>query len=71
MNCTSKTVPKLLAAAGIAFLCGSRLLFAQVSPDEVRGPQLKALEKTYLAQMVALNREIAAMKFPFLFVPSR
>ena len=61
----------MLASAGIAFLCGSRLLFAQVSPDEVRGPQLKALEKTYLSQLVALNREIAAMKFPFVFAPSR
>lgn len=61
----------MLAAAGFALFCGSRLLFAQVSPDEVRGPQLKELEKTHLAKLVALNREIAAMKFPFAFAPSR
>ncbi len=61
----------MLAAGVLALFCGSNLLLAQVSPDEVRGPQLKALEKTYLTQLIALNHEIAAMKFPFLFMPSR
>ena len=71
MDFARKSVSQMLATAGFALFCGSRLLLAQVSPDEVRGPQLKALEKTYLTQLVALNRDIAAMKFPFAFAPSR
>ena len=62
---------KRLTLAGMVMFFGSRPLPAQVSPAEIRSPQLKALEKTYLTQLVALSREIAAMKFPFAFAPSR
>ena len=71
MTCAHKSVIKRLALVGVALLWGSKLSLAQVSPAEIRSPQLKALEKTYLAQLVDLNREIAGMKFPFRFVPSR
>lgn len=44
---------------------------AQVSPQEIRSPQLKSLEKTYFQEHKALNQEIAGTKFPFPFVLSR
>jgi hypothetical protein len=71
MDFKIKSVSQMLAAAGIALVCGSNLLLPQVSPDEVRNPQLKALEKIHMPELVGLNREIAAMKFPFLFIPNR
>ena len=71
MTRAHKSIIARLTLVGVALFWGSRLLLAQVSPAEIRRPQLKALEKTYLTQLVALNREIAAMKFPFLFIPSR
>lgn len=45
--------------------------FAQVSPAEILNPQLKAAEQAYFPQLLALNRAIATMKFPFPFVLSR
>lgn len=71
MTRAHKSIIERLTLAGVALYWGSGLLLAQVSPTEIRSPQLKALKKTYLTQLVALNREIAAMKFPFLFIPSR
>jgi len=45
--------------------------FAQVNPDEVRDPELKALEKTYLSQLRAANTGIAQLHFPFAFQLNR
>src|ERR1035438_9023127 len=45
--------------------------FAQVNPDEIRDPQLKAFEKDYLSQMRAANTEIAQLHFPFTFQLNR
>jgi hypothetical protein len=44
---------------------------AQVSPAEVQDPQLKALESEYLQKLIALNRQISSIKYPFPFVLSR
>ena len=44
---------------------------AQVSPNEILNPQLKALEKQYLPQLKAINQEIAKAHFPFTFYLSR
>ncbi len=44
---------------------------AQISPTEILNPRLKATEQTYLAQLVALNRAVAKMKFPFTFSLNR
>jgi len=45
--------------------------FAQVSPVEIFNPRLKAAEKAYLTKLVAVNREIAKMKFPFVLSLNR
>ena len=44
---------------------------AQVSPAEIKNPDLKSLEDRYFPQLKALNQSIARMKFPFPFYLSR
>jgi len=44
---------------------------AQVSPNEILNPDLKALEQTYFQQLIGINQSIAKIKFPFPFYPSR
>ena len=44
---------------------------SQVSPAEIRGPQLKAAEQKYLPALQSLRRAIASAQFPFPFVVSR
>jgi hypothetical protein len=44
---------------------------SQVSPAEIRSPQLKASEQKYLPRLQSLNRTIASIQFPFPFVVSR
>jgi hypothetical protein len=63
-------------AAATAVLLAAHLLLAsplraQVSPDEIVNPELKAVEQKYLQQLKTLNREIAAATFPFSFFLSR
>ncbi len=53
----------VLGAAGVGF--------GQVSPAEIPNPQLRALEQEHFEQLIALNKVIAAKKFPFHFVLSR
>ncbi len=61
---------RLLLCAGLLLIAASAG-FAQVSPAEILDPQLKAAETNYLPQLKALNRAIAATKFPFPFYLSR
>src|SRR5215468_8406114 len=44
---------------------------AQVSPNEILNPDLKALEQTYFQQLIGINQSIAKIKFPFPFYLSR
>lgn len=60
-------------AAGMAVLLaalGPRCA-AQVSPEEIANPQLKALESEYFQKLIALNHEISSEKHPFPFVLRR
>jgi hypothetical protein len=61
---------RLAASAALTFGLAARAA-AQVSPDEIINPELKALEQTYFPQLLALHRQIGAAKFPFSFVLSR
>jgi hypothetical protein len=45
--------------------------FAQVSPNEILNPGLKALESEYLPQLKTINQQIAKTHFPFPFYLSR
>ena len=44
---------------------------AQINPNEIRDPDLKALEKQYFQELKSLNQSIAHMHFPFAFYLSR
>lgn len=44
---------------------------AQVSPNEILNPDLRALEQTYFQQLIGINQSIAKIKFPFPFYLSR
>lgn len=61
-----KTLPALALLAFCA-MPGS----AQVSPTEILGPDLKALEQTYFQQLIGINQSVAKIKFPFPFYLSR
>jgi hypothetical protein len=52
-------------------ICNAACCLAQVSPAEVRSPQLKALERTYFDELKALNHDIQSLKFAFPLVISR
>jgi hypothetical protein len=56
---------------GAFLICNAAFSLAQVSPSEVRTPQLKALERTYLEELKALNHDIQTLKFEFPLVISR
>jgi hypothetical protein len=53
------------------FLICSQAGSSQVSPAEILNPRLKAAETTYLPQLVAFNRAIQSLTFPFPFTLSR
>jgi hypothetical protein len=44
---------------------------AQVSPNEILNPDLRALEEAHFQQLIALNQSIAQLKFPYSFYLSR
>jgi hypothetical protein len=72
MTCTraSGCALKILTVT-IFCVAGAVQSRAQVSPNEILNPQLKALEKQYFAQLKAINQEIAKASFPFSFYLSR
>ncbi len=60
----------LLALVLLLAVCAMPAV-AQVSPNEILNPDLKALEQTYLQQLIGINQSIAKIKFPFPFYLSR
>lgn len=56
----------LVSVAAHAIPCS-----AQVSPNEILNPDLKALEQTYFQQLIGISQSIAKIKFPFPFYLSR
>lgn len=60
----------LLALALPLAFCGMPVS-AQVSPNEILNPDLKALEQTYFQQLIGINQSIAKIKFPLPFYLSR
>ncbi|HEY6944264.1 MAG TPA: hypothetical protein VI431_03920, partial [Candidatus Acidoferrum sp.] len=63
---------KSILLAIVLFLVVCRVpASAQVSPNEILNPDLKALEQTYFQQLIGINQSIAKIKFPFPFYLSR
>ena len=57
-------------SSALSLLCASASI-AQVSPNEILNPQLKALESQYFSQLKTMNQQIAKAQFPFPFFLSR
>jgi hypothetical protein len=57
-------------SSALSLLCASASI-AQVSPNEILNPQLKALEAQYFSQLKTINQHIAKAQFPFPFFLSR
>jgi hypothetical protein len=57
--------------ASLSLACLPVLVSAQISPNEIRNPDLKALETEYFAQLKSMNQAIAKLHFPFPFYLSR
>jgi hypothetical protein len=70
LNPKVRCLMRLAASTALTFGLAARAA-AQVSPDEIVNPELKALEQTYFPQLLTLHRQIGAAKFPFSFVLSR
>jgi hypothetical protein len=64
-------VKRVLAATALLLAVCAVPVFAQVSPNEILNPDLKALEQTYFQQLIGINQSIAKTKFPFPFYLSR
>lgn len=62
---------KILLVLALLLVFGRTPASAQVSPNEILNPDLKALEQTYLQQLIGINQSIAKTKFPFPFYLSR
>ena len=61
----------LLLTVGLALNLWTPRAFAQVSPQEVLNPDLKALEQTYFPQLKILSQQISRTNFRFPFYLSR
>lgn len=57
---------RFILLAALSFGCDVRAA-AQVSPNEILDPKLKALEKEYLPQLKTMHQEIERTNFPFTF----
>jgi len=62
---------RVLWFATTLVLGGTPWCLAQVNPNEILNPDLKALEKQYFPELKSLHQEIARMHFPFPFFLSR
>jgi hypothetical protein len=71
MRAAPRFLLRLVPLLAIAFLCGGEPARAQVSPAEIRTPELKELEQTYMKQLMEMNRQVSKTKFAFPLVLTR
>lgn len=71
MTSAPRFLLRLVPLLAIVFVCGGEPARAQVSPAEIRTPELKELEQTYLKQLIEMNRQVAKTKFAYPLVLSR
>ncbi|MDD5543566.1 MAG: hypothetical protein PHX83_10375 [Acidobacteriia bacterium] len=57
----------ILTLGILLVVSGSLRLRAQVSPAEIRNGHLRGIERTYLKQLIAAQRAIEKLKFPYGF----
>src|SRR5260370_2760793 len=71
MNFTRSCTIIRVSCAVLLLACLPVVVLAQISPNEVRNPDLKALETQYFPQLKSINQAIAKLHFPFPFYLSR
>jgi hypothetical protein len=62
---------QLVTLLAIAIVCTVAPAWAQVSPAEIRAPELKELEQTYMKQLMEMNRQVSKIKFAYPLVLTR
>jgi hypothetical protein len=65
MKTTFKSVRSFASVLAATLLYTAAPGFAQVSPVEIFNPRLKAAEQANLSRLMAVNRAVAKMSFPF------
>lgn len=71
MNFTHDSTIIRVSCAVLLLACLPVVVLAQISPNEIRNPDLKALETQYFPQLKSMNQAIAKLHFPFPFYLSR
>jgi hypothetical protein len=71
MNFTRRCMVIRVCCVVLLLGCLAAAATAQISPNEIRNPDLKALETQYFPQLKSMNQAIAKLRFPFPFYLSR
>ena len=71
MNFTRCCTVIRVCCVALLLACLPAAMLAQISPNEIRNPDLKALETQYFPQLKSMNQAIAKLHFPFPFYLSR
>jgi cell division septation protein DedD len=71
VHSSKRFLRRLTIAATIGAAAFMAQAVAQVSPNEILNPDLKALEDAHFQQLIALNHSITQLKFPYSFYLSR
>jgi hypothetical protein len=67
----SQSTVAFVATCILLLLFGSARSFAQVSPAEILNPGLKVLEQAHLSKLIAINRTVPLLTYPFPFALNR
>jgi hypothetical protein len=71
MKPRSRAAVAFIAACMTIMSFGLSQTSAQVSPAEIREPNLKALEQTHLSKLIAINQTVPLLTYPFPFALNR
>lgn len=71
MKSSNQSTVAFVATCILLLLFGSARSLAQVSPAEIPNPGLKILEQAHLSKLIAINRTVPLLTYPFPFSLNR
>jgi hypothetical protein len=71
MKSNNQSTVALVATCILLLLFGPARSLAQVSPAEIPNPGLKVLEQAHLSKLIAINRTVPLLTYPFPFSLNR
>jgi len=71
MKSNSHSTVAFVATCILLLIFGSARSFAQVSPAEIPNPSLRVLEQAHLSKLIAINRTVPLLTYPFPFSLTR